>query len=452
MIFNKIQENTYSVKKNNLDVNIIASEKIFSNIDKTAIDQLLSIADMKNVYKKVIGLPDMHVGYGVPIGSCFASDYDTGIISSDAVGYDINCGVRLIKTNLFKKDLRSKDLQKITKSLESLPLGLSNKGISLSKKDFQEILLTGVDWAVDNDYIKKSSKRNIEDKGVYKQASLDFLSKQSIKRGLQQIGTLGQGNHFVDLLLVSERFSEKQAKRLGLFKDQFCVMLHSGSRGFGHQVAKDYSNILTYKKPFAYDLFHSPKGQAYYKSMLCASNFAFVNRTILDYEIQKKITQSLFHINKDVSFDLLYDLCHNIAKIEKYSSKKLIVHRKGATRVYTKENNNNGCPILLPGSMLHKTHVLLPGDKKKLKTTFNTVAHGSGRRMSRTKAKEKTTIEKLQQKMTRNQIILSGRSQTTMREEQPNAYKDSSEVVDSLVNSNLLKKVVSLKPKVVITG
>jgi tRNA-splicing ligase RtcB (3'-phosphate/5'-hydroxy nucleic acid ligase) len=458
MNFKYTSKNTYSCKKNNKSVEVVATPKIFNNLDETAINQLLSITEIDSVYEKVIGLPDMHVGYGVPIGSCFATDYEKGIISSEAVGYDINCGVRLITTNLTKKDLCEKDLHKITKSLETLPLGLSNKGVSLTKKEFNDILLTGVNWAIDNNYFSKKQKQRVEENGVYKNAKIDYLSKEATKRGIQQVGTLGQGNHFVDLLLVEDVFSEKYAKKLNLFKDQYCVMLHSGSRGFGHQIAKDFTTKFTNKKPFAYEDFHSKIGQQYYYSMLCAANFAFVNRTILSKLIEEKIKSSFVN-NKDLSFSLMYDLCHNIAKIEKHKSKKLIVHRKGATRVYSKEDvKKNSCyssignPVILPGSMKHKSYVLLPNSKKQLEKTFCTVAHGSGRQLSRTKAKEKISIEELQKQMTKNKIILSGKTQTLMREEQPAAYKPSNEVVNSLVDKKLLNKVVSLKPKIVITG
>lgn len=455
----KHTNNTYSCKKNNKKIEIIATPKIFNNLEKDVLDQLSSITEIDAVYKKVIGLPDMHVGYGVPIGSCFATDYNTGIISSEAVGYDINCGIRLIKTNLTKKDISHQDLQKIAKSLETLPLGLSNKGLSLSKKDFTEILLTGNDWAVKNNYFLKKNKQKIDDRGVYKEASVDFLSKDAIKRGIQQIGTLGQGNHFIDLLLITDVFSEKQAEQLGFFKDQYCLLLHTGSRGFGHQIAKDFTKKFRHKKPFAYEEFHSKVGQEYYQSMLAAANFAFVNRTVLTHQIEEKIKNCLLNIKKDVSFDLLYDLCHNIAKIEKHNSKKLIVHRKGATRVFSKEAvNDNSCyastgnPVILPGSMQHKSYVLLPDSEKNLKETFYTVAHGSGRQLSRIKAKDQVSIDELKQKMNKDKIILTGRTQTVMREEQPAAYKSSEEVVDSLVNKKLVKKVVGLKPKVVVTG
>lgn len=451
-------KNSFSCRKNNKDVNLIANKKIFNNIEQSAVDQLLSITQIDSVYKKVIGLPDMHVGFGVPIGCCFATDYDTGIISSEAVGFDINCGVRLIKTNLYKNDLSIEHLKKITKALENLPLGLSHDGLKITNADFEDLLLTGVDWAIKNNLGAKNSKKKIDDQGSYKDASIDFLSKQAKKRGLQQIGTLGQGNHFIDLLLVSDVFDEKQARALGLFKDQYCILLHTGSRGFGHQVATDFTNKFTNKTPISYEPFHSKLGQEYYQSMLAAANFAFVNRTVLNRAIEDTLKKTLADVNKDVSFDLLYDLCHNIAKVEKHS-KKLIVHRKGATRVYTKDAEDNksqykeaGVPVILPGSMQHKTHVLLPGSKENLKETFNTVAHGSGRQMSRKKAKSQSTITELKENMQKDNIILSGRSENVMREETPLAYKPSEDVVDSLVNAKLVKKVVSLKPRIVITG
>jgi tRNA-splicing ligase RtcB (3'-phosphate/5'-hydroxy nucleic acid ligase) len=452
MLFKQTQKNVFSYKQNSKKIEVIASEKLFKKIDSLALNQLVSISDINQVYDKVIGLPDIHVGYGVPIGSCFATEYSNGIISPEAVGYDINCGVRLIKTDLHKKDISEKGLHNLAKSLLKLPLGLSNQGITLSKKDFTDILLSGSKWAFEKNYCSKKDISKIDDFGCYKNASIEYLSKQTIERGIKQIGTLGKGNHFIDILLVKDIFSEKDSNYLGLQKDYYCIMLHSGSRGFGHQIAKDFSQISKYKKPFSYDLFNSDNGQAYYKSMLAAANFAFVNRIILTKLVEDKIKE----IKKDISFDLLYDLCHNIAKIEKHKSKKLIVHRKGATKVYTKEESKTypktGNPVILPGSMQHDSFVLLPKSIKQLEKTYFSVAHGSGRQLSRQKAKQKTNIKDLRKKMNKQKIMVFGNSEQTILEEQPNAYKPSSEVVNSLVDLNLLKKTISLKPKIVITG
>ena len=442
MMFQYASKNCYIEKTNSITKKIIANKKVFSEIDSACFEQLNNISKLPNIYPEVIGLSDLHIGYGVPIGSVFASPVDAGIISPEAVGFDIGCGVSFIKTNLYKKDLDLVSLKKIAKAFEKLPLGLSTKGHVLSKSDFSKILETGVSWSIENNFLKKKDLKNIEYKGYFNTANTKHLSKESKARGITEIGTLGQGNHFIDLLLVENVFDKAYLKKLKLEKNQYVIMLHSGSRGFGHQIASEFSKGFKYKDPIAYDYFTSKASQAYFESMSCAVNFAFVNRSVLSYYVKEAIVNTLDL--KELRFDLISDAIHNVATIEKHKNQQMIVHRKGASRAYLNR------PIILPGSMQAKTYVLEP--TKKISETLNSVAHGSGRRLSRQKAKSEISIINLQKNLLNDEIILSGRSEYLMREEQPNAYKDSLSVVESMQGFGLVKKSAALKPKLVITG
>ena len=442
MMFQYASKNCYIEKTNSITKKIIANKKVFSEIDSACFEQLNNISKLPNIYPEVIGLSDLHIGYGVPIGSVFASPVDAGIISPEAVGFDIGCGVSFIKTNLYKKDLDLVSLKKIAKAFEKLPLGLSTKGYVLSKSDFSKILETGVSWSIENNFLNKKDLKNIEYKGYFDKANTKHLSKESKARGITEIGTLGQGNHFIDLLLVENVFNKAYLKKQKLEKEQYVIMLHSGSRGFGHQIASEFSKGFKYKDPIAYDYFNSKASQAYFESMSCAANFAFVNRSVLSYYVREAIVNTLDL--KDLRFNLISDSIHNVATIEKHKNQQMIVHRKGASRAYLNR------PIILPGSMQAKTYILEP--TKKISETLNSVAHGSGRRLSRKNAKSEISITNLQKNLLNDDIILSGRSENLMREEQPNAYKDSLSVVESMQGFGLVKKSAALKPKLVITG
>ncbi|MFH0906116.1 MAG: RtcB family protein, partial [archaeon] len=282
----KQKNNYYSKALNNLEIKIIANAFIYNSLSIDAIKQLEDISNLPNVYKQIIGLPDLHPGYGVPIGSAFASPLEGGIISSEAVGYDINCGIRLIKTNLEENDLSKSFLEKLSKEYKKLPLGLSSDGIKLSKEEFFDILKNGINAKKVSKVIDKKDNLFIENFGFLEGADYSNLSKEAIKLGIKQVGTLGQGNHFIDLVIVNEIFDKKIAKLFNLKKNQVCVMIHSGSRGFGYKIASEYNKLFTNKNPIAYEYFASNIGQKYYQAMLCASNFAFVNRSVLDYRFR----------------------------------------------------------------------------------------------------------------------------------------------------------------------
>ncbi|MFA5745378.1 MAG: RtcB family protein [archaeon] len=443
----------------NSKIKIISNKTLFSKLDKSAIAQLYSISKLPSVSNYICGFPDLHIGHGVPVGSAFASDLENNpIISPKAVGVDINCGIRLVRTNLFSKDITDKQYKEIIKAFEKLPIGLSKDGVKITKQDLLDICYEGIEWAVKHSYADKFDKLYTDHSGCFEDASPIHFSKSMIETGLQQLGTLGQGNHFIDLVVVDELFDKAFCKEHKIQKDELMIMLHTGSRGLGFQVASDYTNKATNKEPFEYFDFNSKLGQEYYASMCAAANFAYCNRAVLTNTVVQALEKTLNLGQSEIHPKLLYDLSHNIATIEVHNKNKYLVTRKGAVRCNLPEEQNarsrffeTGTPIILPGSMLDTSHVLLPKPKIK-KETFSTIAHGCGRKMSRTDAKSKITAIQLKQDLLKKGIYLSGHSENVLREENPAAYKSSAEVIDSIVGAGLAKKAFSLKPKVVITG
>lgn len=445
MIDFKYVHGIYLARQNELDIKIVANKNIFSKISENALNQLISISKIPHVYKQIIGLPDIHDGFGVPIGSCFASDCDNGVISSEAVGYDINCGVRLVKTDLFLDDLSEAQLTNIAKEWNMLPLGLSSNGLSVTHSELSDILTSGIKWAMSNNYCEKKDVQKTDYRGCLSGADVVCLSKEALLRGKLQIGTLGQGNHFLDLVSVSEIFDAKSAKKQGLKKNQVCIMLHTGSRGLGYQVASDYNKLFEHKLPISHQEFNSDLGKKYYCAMQAAANFAFVNRAVFSQLAQTAIEKALNIEPADLSAELVRDLSHNLATIERHDGKQLIVHRKGASRTTLDK------PIILPGSMMAESYLMMPLSAAE-KQTFSTIAHGAGRQLSRTDAKSAISFKNLKALMQSKKIILAGKSENLMREEQPFAYKPSKEVVSSIELAGLAKNVLSLRPIIVATG
>lgn len=456
-MLSNIKKNIFLDKEHK--VKIISNPSLFSKLDKAAISQLYNLSTLPNIFGEVIGLPDLHIGYGMPIGSAFATSLDNSpIISPEATGYDIGCGISLVRTALFADKLSAKDYIALSKSLTNLSLGLSNNGINLSNSEFQELCYQGLEWAYKNNYASKFDKLYTEQLGVESSAGFSQLSRVAVSRGIKQVGTLGLGNHFLDLLVVDRVFDKDFCKAHKLSKGQLLLMLHSGSRGFGHQIAKEYIAKCTEKNPISYFDFYSKEGQGYYASMCSAGNFAFVNRAVLRSKAIHVIEKTLNLGQSDLSPSLLCDTTHNYASLETHKKSALLVHRKGAVRCFLPNElssnsrfSGTGAPLVLPGSMLDKTYVLLPTSKVE-KETFSTIAHGCGRQLSRKDARQAVSAFGLRQELLKKGVYLSSHSENNLREEQPSAYKPSSQVVDSLVGAGLCKKVFSLSPKVVVTG
>ncbi len=438
------KSSSFFIKKiNNKEIKVLASKTLFSKIPFSAFEQLESISLIKEVESPIIAHPDIQPGFSVPIGTVFLSNAKTGIISPSAIGFDINCGIRLIKTNLFLKDISKEQLLSLKNELTKLPLGLSKKGMKITRKDLDNILNNGINWCVSKKMCSKEHSKRIDMGGCYAGASSSFVSKEAKELGLLELGTLGEGNHFIDVLIVSDICNKSLATKYKLKKNQIIILIHSGSRGLGHRVATDYNKLCENKHPFTYTKFNSKIGQDYFKAMKAAGNFAFVNREILSKQIQY-IFSVIFVGHSKVKLDLIYDLCHNTATLEKIKGKDYVVHRKGATL------STKGNPIILPGSMLDYSYLLSPSTG--MKQTHNTFPHGLGRSLSRSIAKEKINIKDLRKLMLDKGVLLGGRSEGVMREEQPNAYKSSKEIISIIEKSKLAKKIVSFKPIIVLTG
>lgn len=450
----KKKKNFFITEKNHKQINVLISPELFKNVSKEALDDLISIADIPQTLSPILAMPDIHIGYSVPIGSVFSCLKSNAVISSEAVGYDINCGIRLIKTNLFKKDVSSEQLKVLAKELKKLPLGLSSKGIKITKQDLEDVLNFGSRWALSHKYCKKKDLQKIYSQGFFEGADPSKVSEHAKKRGINQLGTLGKGNHFIDVLEVSKIFNKDLSDTLNLRKGELVVMIHTGSRGLGHQVTTDYNKLFENKKPFSHTHFDSKTGKNCFKAMLCASNFAFVNRIVLSFLVNQAFNKVF---KKDIEFSLVYDLSHNLASLENINGKELLVTRKGATRVFTASQlpstspfKKTGSPIILPGSMLAESYVLFPG--KNINETLYSVAHGSGRALSRTQVKQKFSFKDLKNLMQENNIVFEALSENHAREEHPFAYKTSKHVVKVMQDAGVVEKALKLKPVLVLIG
>ena len=442
---------------------IFASEEFIELIkDDKSLEQVMNVAKLPGILKASYAMPDIHQGYGFPIGGVAAFDLESGVISPGGVGYDINCSVRLLKTNLKSSDLKGKE-KELSKSLfNAVPSGVGRKGsIRLTQKELEEFLIGGAKTAIEKGYGEKTDFEYIEEEGKMSGANTTDVSTKAKGRGMNQLGTLGAGNHFLDVLVVDEIFNDKTAKVFGLIKDQVVVMIHCGSRGLGHQVASDYIQEMAkvYGFPsFSKDLVNAPikseLGKKYLSAMSCAANFAFANKQIITHLVRKDL-ESYF---PNFKAEVVYDICHNIAKIEKHEGKEILIMRKGATRSFgpgrieiPEKYRSVGQPVLLPGSMGTPSYVLT-GTNEAEEKSFSSTAHGAGRIRSRTKAKEEMTFEDATKDMESRGVFVEYGSNKGMIEESPFSYKDIDEVVRISDTAGLGKKVAKLRPVLVIIG
>ncbi len=444
---------------------IIASETILENMDDGVFEQIINVAALPGIQKQAYCMPDGHWGYGFPIGGVAAFDKETGVISPGGIGFDINCGMRLITTPLKKEEIKLELKRLVDYLFKTVPAGVGNKGfLKLEDEEFEKVMIDGLKWAVDNGYGIKDDLDSAEENGRIKFADPTKVSDRARKRGRIQLGTLGSGNHYLEIQFVSEIFDEEKAKVMGIFKDQVVIMIHCGSRGFGHQIASDYLKVFEEKldsygikvndRQLAAVPFKSKEGQDYYKAMACAANMAFANRQVITHRVREAFNKIM-----NVPFEemkLVYDVAHNIAKLEKHKVngkiKELIVHRKGATRSFgpgSEDLNPKfkkiGQPVILGGSMETGSY-LLTGTKKAMELTFGSTAHGSGRVMSRTQAKKQFTGEELEKQMLKKGIYVKAVSMKGLAEEAGAAYKDIDTVIDAIHKAGISNKVASLKP------
>jgi tRNA-splicing ligase RtcB len=448
---------------------IFASDQLMKEMDDTVFDQLTNVACLPGIVNRALCMPDAHSGYGFPIGGVAAMDPDKdGVISPGGIGFDINCGMRLITTTLTEKDVKPKIRELIDTLFNRVPAGVGSKGfLKLNNAQFKEVMQSGSKWCVEQGYGWDEDLERTEDSGSITGANPDKVTDRALQRGISQLGTLGSGNHYLEVQVARDIFEEKTAKKFGITSnDQVCVMVHCGSRGFGHQVATDYLKVFLGTMPkygikildreLACAPFNSKEGQDYFTAMACAANAAFANRQVILHRIRECFSKVFNTSPEELGMHLVYDVAHNIAKIEEHKvnskNKKLIIHRKGATRCFgpgRKElapiYRDIGQPVILGGSMETGSYLLL-GTEKALEETWGSTAHGSGRTMSRTKAKHLVRGEQLQKEMEKKGIYVRTVSYSGLAEEAGFAYKPISAVVNVMDELGISKKIVGFKP------
>ena len=448
---------------------IYASEKLLEETEEEAISQLINTATMPGIVKYAIAMPDIHSGYGPPIGGVGAMEYPDGFISPGFVGYDENCGCRLLLSDYTQKEI-APFLEKLAQEIQKeVPSGLGRgRKIKLSIPQIERVLEGGVPYLVSQGYGEKEDVERCEHRGKMEFADASCVSERAKNRGRDQLGTLGSGNHFCEIDKVVEIYDEKIAEVFGLFKDQVVLLIHTGSRGLGHQNCTDYLRIIIpacqkYKivlpdKELACVPFRSPEGQRFFKAMSAACNFAWSNRHMVAYYAKKAWKGVL---GEKAKLKLLYDVAHNIAKIEEHivdgEKRKLIVHRKGATRAFPpghpelpEEHKETGQVVIVPGSMGSASFVLHGTEKSQ--EAWYTVCHGAGRKMSRHAAIRTISGREVIERLRKKGIIVKCASFKGIAEEAPLAYKDINEVVQVVHNAGLARKVAKLSPLAVIKG
>ena len=475
----KIGENEYLIEADSnigmkVPVKIYADAELLQKMlsDRTVM-QAKNVATIPGIVGHSVVLPDGHEGYGFPVGGVAAMDAEEGMISPGGVGYDINCGVRLLRSNLTEKDARAKLKELVTDLFSSIPSGVGSKGaVKLSPSQLDEVLVRGVDWAIDNGYGSSYDADVCEENGQIKNADPNKVSDKARQRGAPQLGSLGSGNHFLEVQKVSEIHDEEAAKRMGIKEGTITILIHCGSRGFGHQVCSDYLRISEQSME-KYDIHladrelacvpnTSEEGESYRKAMFAALNFAWSNRQMITHWTRKSFERVFNQTESDLDMSLVYDVAHNIAKVEKHKvdgkERKVVVHRKGATRAFPANRDevplkyrDLGQPVLVPGSMGTASWILL-GQPNSMNLSFGSTAHGAGRTMSRSKARRDFTEDNVRKSLSDKGIFIKALTRDGVVEETPQAYKDVDAVVNVSHNLGIATKVAKLVPIGVIKG
>lgn len=477
--FRRVDEYTWELPKSFRDdmrvpARIVADEVLFDEAfrDRSA-EQLANTATLPGVVKYVLAMPDVHEGYGPPIGGVIAVRTSDGVISPGAVGYDINCGVRLLATYLEQEEV-APYLRDLNAALYRIcPSGVGEGGrIRVSERELDELVVQGAKWALKHGHARQEDVAHTEEQGCLPGAEPSHVSARAKERGRSQVGSLGAGNHFLEIDVVDEVYDEEAARAFGLWQNQVVVQVHCGSRGYGHQICDDYvKGLQPAVKKYNIELpdrelvcapIDSPEGRAYYGAMACAVNFAFVNRQLLTMGVREAFEQVL--AGKVKNFDLfqVYDVCHNVAKFEEHEvdgrRMRLCVHRKGATRAFgpgrpevPADHRDVGQAVLVPGSMGTESYVLV-GTQRAMELTFGSTCHGAGRVMSRTQALKRVRGEQLKRELEEQGIVVRAGSNKGLAEEAPVAYKDVSRVVEVVHGAGIACKVARLKPLAVIKG
>ncbi len=449
---------------------VYGTEKLIREMDEAVYDQITNVATLPGITKYALCMPDGHFGYGFPIGGVAAMDVEEGVISPGGIGFDINCGMRLIKTNLTFNDVRPHLKKLVDKLYERIPAGVGCTGfLKISRSEFRQVAEQGSRWCVKNGFGWEEDLEMTEESGCIEGADSSKVSEKAIDRGYNQIGTLGSGNHYLEVQVVRREniYDDKLARFFGITTpDQVVIMFHCGSRGFGHQVATDYLQVFLKVMQSKYGInildrelasapFNSPEGKDYYAAMKCAINMSFANRQVILHRIREVFADVFHRSPQDMNMHMVYDVAHNTAKFERHSvdgqMKHLLVHRKGATRAFgpgmeglPERYKEIGQPVIIGGSMETGSYLLVgtPGGKE----TFFSTAHGSGRTMSRSKAKKVWRGETLQREMEAHGIYVRGTSWSGLAEEAGGAYKNIDDVVAATEQAGISKRVARFIP------
>jgi tRNA-splicing ligase RtcB len=461
--------------KNGMRTNgiIYVDETLEKGLETRSIEQVANVATLPGIVGSSLAMPDIHTGYGFSIGGVAAFSLKDGVISPGGVGYDINCGVRLLRSNLNKDEVYPKIKNLVDILYSKIPTGVGSKGkLRLSQENERKIIVKGARWAVEQGFGNQEDLEHTESGGCIKGADPDIISQKAYERGRSQQGTLGSGNHFTEIQYVDKIYEEKAANSLGLFKDQIVVMIHTGSRGFGHQVCTDFLEVMQ-KAVRKYNIelpdrelacapFGSPEASDYLAAMRAAANYAWANRQCIMHWVKESFIH-VFNTGPNIlGMSLIYDVAHNIAKIEEHTIKgnriKLIVHRKGATRAFPPGHpelpetyRHTGQPVIIPGDMGRASFVLL-GTEMGMQESFGSTCHGAGRILSRHQAIKKARGRAIWREMEDRGVVVRSTGRSTLAEEMPEAYKDVTNVVDVVEKAGLSKKVARLRPLGVIKG
>ncbi len=467
----KVKEYIYEVPKKGkmkVPMRLYASEKILEEVKKDrSVEQATNVAELPGIEKASFVMPDAHQGYGFSIGGVAAFNFEEGIISPGGVGFDINCGVRLLKTNLDSEEVTERRREITNNFFKNCPTGVGSKSsLRISVEEENDLLKKGARWAVDRGIGKEEDIKHCESQGCLEEADPDKVSHKAKKRGRKQVGTVGSGNHFIEVQRVEEIYHEEKAEAMGIEKGQVVAMVHCGSRGFGHQVCSDYVRKMEKQKPavlpsknLIYAKLGSKMADDYYKAMCCAANYAWCNRHVLSQRVREGFKEVF---GDETEVKTVYDVAHNIAKRETHKvngeEKDLMVHRKGATRAFPKGRpevpevyKKIGQPVIIPGTMGTSSYLLV-GGKNSLELSFGSSAHGAGRLMSRKQATKDFDGRAIRDRLREKKIYLKPNSMKGTAEESPGAYKDVDEVIKVSNALGLAEKVARFKPIGVIKG
>ena len=454
---------------------IYADEKLLKDIrqDK-AMEQVANVAFLPGIVRASFAMPDIHWGYGFCIGGVAATDIeDGGVISPGGVGFDINCGVRMLKTNFQYEEIKDKIKDLVYGLFSDVPAGVGSKGdIRVSAKEEREILVKGAKWAVGQGYGTQEDLECTEEFGAIQGADPEAVSERAYERGKAQSGTLGSGNHFLEIQVIDQLYDADLSDTFGLDLGQVTIMIHSGSRGLGFQVCEDYTRDMVHclqkyhinvpDRQLSCAPVNSPEGKAYLAAMKCAANYAWANRQCLMH-LTRSVFERIFNMSwQKMGMELIYDVAHNIAKIEKYTidgkEKSLCIHRKGATRAFgpghpalPERYKKTGQPVIIPGDMGRNSYLLV-GTKKAEEETFGSTCHGAGRLKSRTASTRSTNLNALLKELESKGIMVKASGRDTIVEEAPSAYKDVNDVVNVVHNAGISKRVCRMRPIGVIKG